>query len=181
MWWCHSGLVVYVHVNWQDHIFKQPWQNINAIVWLICYAYYHAYIHCHHYQTWYDTLKLPSLFVAWLCWTFHTKSHNMKALVILSHSWTPFLPLTCLYGKNELLWASGVFSWEKPLPRLSMQVTLLWPPVGRFNHGLITINQKKMWTCQHKVLRLVFVYISLSTCKWVHMTLAINRPDILLM
>ncbi len=33
-------------------------------------------------------------------WTFHNKSHNMKALVILSHSWSPFLPLTCLYGNN---------------------------------------------------------------------------------
>ncbi len=44
-------------------------------------------------------LKLPSLFTAWRFWTFHTKSHNMKALVILSHWWSPFLPLTCLYGK----------------------------------------------------------------------------------
>ncbi len=53
------------------------------------------------------------MFAAWLFWTFHTKSHNMKALVILSHSWWPFLPITCLYGKNELLWVSvqpsGVF------------------------------------------------------------------------
>ncbi len=65
-------------------------------------------------------LKLPSLFAAWCFWTFHIKSHNMKALVILSHSWSPFLPLTCLYGKNELfgvsVWTSGVFSWEKLLP-----------------------------------------------------------------
>ncbi len=45
-------------------------------------------------------LKLPSLFTAWYFWTFHNKSHNMKALVILHHSWSPFLPLTCLYGKN---------------------------------------------------------------------------------
>ncbi len=28
-------------------------------------------------------LKLPSLFAAWLFWTFHNKSHNIKALVIL--------------------------------------------------------------------------------------------------
>ncbi len=42
-------------------------------------------------------LKIPSLFAAWLFWTFHTKSHNMKALVILSHSWSPFLTLTCMY------------------------------------------------------------------------------------
>ncbi len=29
-------------------------------------------------------------------WTFHNKSHNMKALVILSHLWSPYLPLSCL-------------------------------------------------------------------------------------
>ncbi len=44
--------------------------------------------------------KLPPLFAAWHFWTFHNKSHNMKALVILSHSWSPFLPLTCLYGNK---------------------------------------------------------------------------------
>ncbi len=33
----------------------------------------------------------------------------MKALVILSHSWTPVHPLTCLYGTNELLWVSVAF------------------------------------------------------------------------
>ncbi len=63
------------------------------------------------------TLKLPSLFAAWRFWNFHNKSHNIKALVILSHSWSPFLPLICLHGKNELLWVSvlpsGVFSWEQ--------------------------------------------------------------------
>ncbi len=39
---------------------------------------------------------------AWPFWTFHTTSHNMKALVILIHSWSPFLPIV-LYGKNELM------------------------------------------------------------------------------
>ncbi len=41
----------------------------------------------------------------------------MKAMVILSHSWTQFLPLTYLYGKNERLWVSVkpsvVFSQEE--------------------------------------------------------------------
>ncbi len=96
-------------------------------------------------------LKLPSLFAVWLFWTFHNKSHNMTALVILSHSWSPFLPLTCLYGKNEILWVSvrpsGALSREKKLPPdLPMQITWPWPLVGRFNHGLITVRQKKMWT-----------------------------------
>ncbi len=95
-------------------------------------------------------LKLPSVFAAWLFWTFHNKSHNMKALVILSHSWSSFLPLTCLYGKNEPLRVSvqpsEVFSWEKTSPRLPMQITWPWPPVGRFCYGLITVRQKNMWT-----------------------------------
>ncbi len=48
-------------------------------------------------------LKLPSLFGTWPFWTFHNKSHNIKELVILSHSWSPFLPITCLYGQNTFV------------------------------------------------------------------------------
>ncbi len=82
-------------------------------------------------------LKLPSLFAAWLFWTFHTKSHNMKALVILSHSWSSFLPLTCLHRTNELLWVSVspsvfIFILGNTPPRLPMQITWPWSPVGRF-------------------------------------------------
>ncbi len=61
-------------------------------------------------------LLLPSLFDAWLFWTFHDKSHNMKALVILNHSCWPFLPLTCLHEKNQHLRFSvlpyGLYSWK---------------------------------------------------------------------
>ncbi len=46
----------------------------------------------------------------------------MKTLVILSHSWSPCLQLTCLYGKYELLCVpvchSGVFLGEKTPPYL---------------------------------------------------------------
>ncbi len=93
-------------------------------------------------------LKLPSPFTAWPFWTFHNISHNMKALIILSHSWPPFLPLTCLHGNKNCgsVQPSGVFSWEKTPSRFSMQST--WPlqQVCRFSHGLITVRQKKMWT-----------------------------------
>ncbi len=34
------------------------------------------------------------------------KWNNMKALIILSHSWSPFFLPTCWYGENELLWGS---------------------------------------------------------------------------
>ncbi len=34
---------------------------------------------------------------------------------------------------------------------------------------------------EHNVVRLVFVYILLSTYQWVYMVLASNRPDVLLM
>ncbi len=118
---------------------------------LTCTCAYHTYMTT--YSLWsamHELFLLPSLFTARLFWTFHNKSQNMKALVILSHSWLPFLPLTCFYGKNELLWVSmwpsGVFSWEKTPLRLPMQITWPWPPVGRFSHGLITVRQKKMWT-----------------------------------
>ncbi len=44
----------------------------------------------------------------------------MKALVILSHLWSHFLTITCLYGEKELLWGSvhpsGVFSRETTPP-----------------------------------------------------------------
>ncbi len=90
-----------------------------------------------------ESLKLPVR-----CMTFHAKSHNMKALVILSHSWSPFLPLTFWYWKNELLCvsvrSSGVFSWEKTPTRFPMQITWQWPPVDRFCHGLVAVRQKNV-------------------------------------
>ncbi len=57
------------------------------------------------------------------CMTFlkfyWNKPHNIKVLIILSHSWSPFFLLTYLYEENELLWGSvcpfGVFSQHKKL------------------------------------------------------------------
>ncbi len=80
--------------------------------------------------TWLINLKLPSLFAAWLFWTLHNKSHNMKALVILSHSWSPFLLHTYLYGKNELLWVS--FLRKKS------------PQIIHANHMTMTTS-RKLW------------------------------------
>ncbi len=58
-------------------------------------------------------LKLPFLFAAWLSELFII-NHTMWSI---GYSWSPFLPITCLYGKKELLWVpvcpSGVFSQEK--------------------------------------------------------------------
>ncbi len=45
-------------------------------------------------------LKLHSLFAAWLFWTVHTKSHNMKALVILSHNHHLLGPMTPYTASN---------------------------------------------------------------------------------
>ncbi len=47
-------------------------------------------------------LKLHSLFAAWLFWPFHNKSNKMKALVILSHSWSPFSHLLVYMEKINL-------------------------------------------------------------------------------
>ncbi len=119
-------------------------------------------------------LKLPSLFATWLFLTFHNKLHIMKALVILHHSWSPFLPLTCLYGKNELLWVSVwhsiVFSLEKTPPRLLMQITWLWPLLGRFSHSLIAVRQTKKWTLLDLFGSWLFTFYSVhaneSTWHW---------------
>ncbi len=94
-------------------------------------------------------LKLPFLFAAWLLFfTFHNTLHNMTALVILSHSWSPFLPHTCLYEKRTFVGLSvafwSIFTRKKNPPRLPMQITCPWPPVGRFSHSLIIVRQKKM-------------------------------------
>ncbi len=133
------------------------------------------------------SLKLPSLFAAWLFSTFHNKSHSMKALVILSHSSSPFLPLTCLYGKIFNFYGSlrGILEYfrKKKLPRFPMQITWPWPPVDRLSHGLIAVHKTKE-NVNIKLLDLCesfIVYVLLSTCQWVDMVLAINIPDILLM
>ncbi len=91
-------------------------------------------------------LKLTSLFAAWLFWTFHTKSHNRKALVILSHSWITISPTYLFIWNKWTVQPSGVFSWEKTPLRLPMQISWPWPPVSSFSHNLITVRQKKMWT-----------------------------------
>ncbi len=128
-----------------------------------------------------DDFNLPSLFAVWHFWTFHNKSHNIKELVILCHSCHHFFYLPVCVDKKYFcrsLCPSGIFSWERTPSRLPMQIT--WPclPVGRFSHGLITIRQKKMLLNLYESL---IIDILLSTCQWVHMALAINRLDILLM
>ncbi len=100
-------------------------------------------------KTGYHYLKLPSLFAAWPFWTFHTKSHNIKALVTLSNSWSAFLPLVHMEKMNFCGSLCSLLEYflEKKTPlRLPTQITWPWPPVGSFSHGLITVRQRKMWT-----------------------------------
>ncbi len=93
-----SGWEVKIHwMDWKSLSLKEPfWTGMCHMAACI------PYVHVSYLCFW----KLPSLFDAWLFWTIHNKSHNMKALVILSHSWSPFLPLTCLYRKNMNLCGS---------------------------------------------------------------------------
>ncbi len=76
-------------------------------------------------------LKLPSLFAAWLFWAFHAKSHNMKAFVILSHSWLPFLTLTSLYEKKRtfvgLYVAFRSIFWRKNSPQITHANHMIMP------------------------------------------------------
>ncbi len=46
----------------------------------------------------------------------------MKALVILSHSWSPFLPPTCLYEKNTFVGLFAAF-WSILARKKSPQIT----------------------------------------------------------
>ncbi len=59
-------------------------------------------------------LKLSSLFAAWFFWIFIINHILYESICHTSHSWSPFLPLTCLYKDNEHLWVhvslSRVFS-----------------------------------------------------------------------
>ncbi len=127
-----SGLMsFYANTSW-----------IALIYCIACHACHACFKHVN------CNLKLPSLFAAWHFWTFHTKSHNMKVLVILSHSWSAFLPPTCLYGKKRTFvdrcaafWS--IFAREKNPLRIPMQITWPWPPVGSFSHGPINVRQKK--------------------------------------
>ncbi len=84
----------------------------------------------------------------------------MKALVILSHSWSPFLPLPCLYGKNELLWVSvrpsGVFSLEKNysqithanhMTMITSGLVLSWPEYSKTKENVnITLSDLCLYT-----------------------------------
>ncbi len=104
------------------------------------------------------TLKLPSLFAAWLFWTFHTKSHTMKALVFLSHSWSPILPLVYMEKKWNCMGLCAAF-WsiflrKKLLPDYlckSHDHDLQW---SDFIMAWLLLDKRK---CEHKVDRLVFV------------------------
>ncbi len=95
-------------------------------------------------------LKLPSLFAAWLFWTFHTNHIIWKHWsfeVIHDHHFSHLL----VYMKKKNFCGSLCVLLEyllekKTPPRLPMQITWPWPPVGIFSHSLITVGQKKMWT-----------------------------------
>ncbi len=113
------------------------------------------------YQT-LGTLKLLSLFAAWLFWTFHTKSHNMKALVILYYSWLPFLPLTLLF-----IWKTFTFVglWSIFVRKKSSQIT-------HANHMTITTSgQIWSWPDYHNTkenVNIKLLYLCLFTFYSVH-------------
>ncbi len=125
-------------------------------------------MHCGDLATHYSVklLKLSFLFTAWLFWTFHTKSHNMNQLVILSHSWSQFLPLSCLYGNNTFFIGLCVAFWSifarKTLPKLPITMTTneqiwSWPDYCKTN---INVSIKLLDLCESLI-----VYILLSTFK----------------
>ncbi len=89
---------------------------------------YKLYCHCINYHT---------------CLVYNIAIHYKSFMINISHTYL-------FIGKKWTLWVSvqlsEVFSYEytRP-PRLPMQITWPWLPVGSFSHGLITVKQKKMW------------------------------------
>ncbi len=124
--WCHAGM---------QYVQQLPLWPPALYICFYNYTVHHGVIDIRPPQQAYTDLKLHSLFAACIFWTVHTKSHNIKALVILNHSWSRFLPLNCLYGNNELLWVSvqpsGVFSWEKLIQIINAN-HMTMTPSGQF-------------------------------------------------
>ncbi len=138
---------IYVKCHYYTFIFTETvlWmQNLVFIHVLICitstpvllsasFILSHAMQQCQvrktpkHSPAPHNLYVFKASFAAWHFWTFHNKSHYMKSLVILSHSWTPFHLLTCLYVEKELLLVSvrpsGVFVQETTPPRSPYQHT----------------------------------------------------------
>ncbi len=72
---------------------------------------------------WLSILKLPSLFDAWLFWTFHTKSHNMKALVISKSFIITISPTYLFIWKKWTFVCLCVASWRIFLRKKLPQIT----------------------------------------------------------
>ncbi len=130
-------------------------------------------------------LKLPSLFTAWLFWTFYNKSHNMKALVILKSFMITISPTYLfIWKKLTFVGLCGAF-WDIFLRKNSSQIT-------HANHMTITTSGQ-IWSwpdyCMTKenvniklldLCLFTFYSVHANESTWAHMALAINRPDILL-
>ncbi len=101
-----------VHLTWQVSRPSTPTHKINRLFLSLTEEYT---------QLWQKTIIKVSLSICCnIFQKFTNKSHNMKALIILSHSSSLFFLLTYLYGENEFLCGPmhpvGVFSQEKTTP-----------------------------------------------------------------
>ncbi len=108
--WAFFYMLERYHWAFQKGISLRGWIYIKCV--RMCYGIlnYTVKLLVHHPLISPMLLKLPS----------HNKSHNMKALVILCHSSSTFLPLTCLYGKMnfcESLCGLLEYFRKKKLPR----------------------------------------------------------------
>ncbi len=72
----------------------------------------------------------------------------MKTLVILNQSWSPFLPLTSLYGNNERLWVSVTHTNHMTM---TTYLVMTWLPKENVN--------LKLWD----LCETLIVYILLNT------------------
>ncbi len=135
--WSRVHHPIHIHLLWPVALLCQmPLQtDISTTTLLLCVCIWCNTIVCS---------LLPSLFAAWLFWTFHNKSHNMK---VISHSTSFMFTISPTY---LFIWKKWTFVglcmafWSIFLRKKSFQIT-------HANHmSMTTSGQIWSWPDYHK-------------------------------
>ncbi len=121
----------------------------------------------------------PSLFAGWLfqliILNHIIRKHDQSKSFMITISATFLFILKIFYFYGSLCRFLEYFLEKKTPPKLAIQIIWTWPQCADFVIAWLPQDKRK---CEHNIVRLVFVYILLSTCQWVYMALAIKRLDI---